>query len=237
LIPKIGAPVLDISRGFDTVYREKTTSHTRNTHGRRQRQLAQLGPIEFELARTPSELERALEEAFRLHDLRWQGRFDRSPLRTSEDRAFQREALRALATDDVARILTLNLDQQAIAFVYYFVLDRRMFVYRLAFDPSYARFSPGLVSMLNAFREASSEGLTTIEFLRGEERYKLELADRVEQLYEGVGLAGGPLGAVASRTRVATRVARARMKRSKTLHRLYLERVGPLLMRLRRARR
>jgi CelD/BcsL family acetyltransferase involved in cellulose biosynthesis len=237
LVTKVGAPVLDISRGFEHVYHDKTSSHTRRTHNRRRRQLSALGKLEFQLAKTPDELETALKDAFRLHAKRWQGQFDRSTLRTDSDRAFNLEALRALSVDGIARILTLRLDGEAIAFNYYFVFCERMFAYRVAYDPAYSRYSPGILNLLASIEQAEAEGVTTVELLRGEEQYKLELADRVEQLYEGVGIAGGPLGAVASRARVAALVARAQMKRSNTLHRLYLERVGPLFMRLRESKR
>ena len=43
---------------------------------------------------------------------------------------FNREALRALAEDDIGRILTLRLNGQAIAFDYYFLICKRMYRYR-----------------------------------------------------------------------------------------------------------
>lgn len=237
LVTKVGAPSLDVSRGFEATYREKVSARHRSNQRKQRRQLSELGTLEIELARTPAELEQALEDAFHLHALRWQGRFDRSSMQTSADKTFHIEAFRSLAADDIARILTLKVDGKAIAFNFYFTFCKRMFGYRHSFDPAYARYSPGLLSLFEAIDRSTREGITTIELLRGEDSYKLRLADRVEQLYEGVGLTGGPLGAIASRARVGALVARARMKRSERLRRLYLERVGPLLRRLRRAQR
>ena len=75
------------------------------------------------------------------------------------------------------RITTLRLDGQAIAFHYWFALEGCMYVHRLAFDPGFSRWSPGLVNTLDAIESAAEEGMTRVEFLGGGERYKLELAD------------------------------------------------------------
>jgi CelD/BcsL family acetyltransferase involved in cellulose biosynthesis len=120
----------------------------------------------------------------------------------------------------VPRIVVLRLDGRAIAFHAYFVLAETMYVHRLAFDPELARFSPGLVNTLDALEAAGAEGVRRVEFLGGAERYKLELADRFEPLYEAVGLARGRGRAVA-RARVAAIRLRVWAKRSRLLSRLY----------------
>ena len=45
-----------------------------------------------------------------------------------------------------------------------------MFFYRLAFDPDYARLSPGLLTTLAAIEAAAAEGVERVEFLGGDER-------------------------------------------------------------------
>lgn len=240
LIERVEAPVLDLSPGWEAVYAAKTGSKKRNLHRRRRRQLAELGgTLEVVRARTPEELRPALEEAFRLHDLRWQGRPDGSGFTTAKGSAFNRAALERLADQDVSRIVTLKLDGRAIAFHYYFALANRMYVYRLAFDPELSRFSPGLVNTLDALEWAGDEGLERVEYLGGDERYKLELSDRLEPLYQGLGLAGTPQGRAVVRLRLGSIRARRRLKRSPALHRLYFEGLAParrLADRLRRAR-
>ena len=72
----VEAPVLALDGGWEKVYREKTSAKRRNLHGRRRRQLEELGKLEVTVARLGSELEVALEEAFSLHRLCWYGRPD-----------------------------------------------------------------------------------------------------------------------------------------------------------------
>jgi CelD/BcsL family acetyltransferase involved in cellulose biosynthesis len=240
LIERVEAPVLDLAGGWEAVYAAKTGSKKRNLHRRRRRQLAELGEtLEVVRARTPEELRPALEDAFRLHDLRWEGRPDGSGFTTAKGIAFNRAALERLAEQDVPRIVTLKLDGRAIAFHYYFAVANRMYVYRLAFDPELSRFSPGLVNTLDALEWAGDEGLERVEYLGGDERYKLELSDRLEPLYQGLGLAGTPQGRAVVRLRLGSIRARRRLKRSPALHKLYFEGLAPvrrLADRLRSAR-
>ncbi len=228
LIERAESPVLDLSRGWEAVYTSKLSSKQRNHHRRRRRQLAAEGRVEVEVARAPDELERALEEAFRLHRLRWAGRPDGSGFASPVGRRFHRAVVQALAALDVPRIVTLKIDGRAVAFHYYFALERRMYVHRIAFDPAFGRFSPGLINTLDAIEAAAEEGATRVEFLGGAERYKLELADHLEPLYEALGLASGVKGRAAAAQRVATIRLRRRLKRSPALRRFYFERLAPI---------
>ncbi len=223
----VEAPVLALDGGWEKVYREKTSAKRRNLHARRRRQLERLGDLEVSVARSGSELEVALDEAFRLHQLRWYGRPDHSDFGTHEGMRFHRAALRALLGLDAPRIVTLRLDGRAIAFHYHFVLFERMFVHRLGFDPAYARYSPGLVNTLDAIAGAAREGARRVEFLGGGERYKLELADRVEPLHRLVGLPRGVRGQLGARAAIAQVRARLRLKRSPVVNRVYYHGLAP----------
>jgi CelD/BcsL family acetyltransferase involved in cellulose biosynthesis len=227
LIERVEAPVLDLSPGFDAVYQEKTSSKRRNLHRRRLRQLGELGEVRFTVARRPEELSEALEHAFALHLLRWSGRPDGSGFATATGMRFHREAILALAEEDIPRIVTLTVGDRTVAFHYYLAFAGTMYVHRLAFDPALSRLSPGAVTTLEAVRVASEEGLRRVEFLGGDERYKLELADRVEPLYQGLGMAATTAGRIAVAARLGGIATRKRLKRSEALRRLYFEGLSP----------
>jgi CelD/BcsL family acetyltransferase involved in cellulose biosynthesis len=225
---RVEAPVLDLTPGWEAVYGAKTNSKKRNLHRRRRRQLGEVGRLEVVVARRLEDLLPALEDAFRLHDLRWEGRPDGSGFASPIGRPFQREAIAALAPLDVPRIVLLRLDGRAVAFHYYFAFEGCMYVHRLAFDPALARFSPGLVNTLDTLEAASEEGLTRVEFLGGAERYKTELADGFEPLCHGLGLARSAPARAAVAARLGVIRLRLRLKRSPSLHRLYMDGVAPL---------
>jgi CelD/BcsL family acetyltransferase involved in cellulose biosynthesis len=228
VIQRIEAPVLDLTDGWDAVYRAKTTSKKRSLHRRRRRQLAGLGPVDVAVARSPDELGPALEEAFALHARRWAGRPDGSGFASTTGRRFHRATLARLAAIDVARIVTLRVAGRAVAFHYYFALEGCMYVHRLAFDPMLARFSPGLVNTLDAIEAAAHEGLRKVEFLGGDERYKVELADRFEPLFDGIGATSTARGRAYAAAHMNGIRIRLRLKRSSRLRRLYFDGVAPV---------
>lgn len=202
LFERIEAPVVDLSDGWEAVYRRKTNSRKRAHHKHRRRQLAELGEVEVSTARTLDELEPALEEAFRLHALRWRGRPDGSGFVTATGKQFTRAVMPGLAEIDVSRIVLMRIDGRPVAFSWYLLLERNVFLHRLGFDPAYSRFSPGMVNALDSIELAAAEGAVKAEFLGGAERHKLELADGFEPLHLGLGLPGSAKGraAVAARS-------------------------------------
>ncbi|HET7854908.1 MAG TPA: GNAT family N-acetyltransferase [Gaiellaceae bacterium] len=221
LFERIAAPVLDMSAGWEATYWAMTTSKKRSFHRRRRRQLGELGRLKVSVARTRRELEPALEDAFRLHALRWEGRPDGSGFVTPTGMRFHRASIRALAEIDVPRIVTHEIDGRPIAFHYYFALEGRMYLHRIAFDPAFARFSPGLLNILETLEIGAAEGLTRVEFLGGAERYKVELTDRFEPLHLGIGLANSAVGRAVVAARTWWLRAREGLKRSATARRLH----------------
>ena len=236
VLARIEAPVLDLVPGWESVYEQKTSAKTRSLHRRRRRQLAALGRLDVSVARTSAELEPALEEAFRLHALRWAGRPDGSGFVTPAGMRFHRAVIHRLAELDLPRIVTLRLDGRAIAFHYFFAFEGCMYVHRLAFDPGLARYSPGLVNTLDTIQIASEDGLTRVEFLGGAERYKRELADRFEPLYQALGLASGVRGRALLETELGVIRLRLRLKRSPRLRHLYFDRLAPVRLLVTRSR-
>ncbi len=228
LIVRAEAPVLELNGvDWETYYATRLSSKQRALHRRRVRQLAKLGTIETTVARTREELAPALEEAFELHALRWEGRPDGSDFGTEAGKQFHRDATAAIAELEVPRIVTLRLDGRPIAFAYNFTFEGTVHCYRLAFDPKLSRFSPGLVNRYDSLEYAFAEGATRIEFLGGMERYKVELTDRTEPLHEGLGLAESVAGKVVVSARMNGVRLRRFAKRSPAIRRFYYEGLAP----------
>ena len=131
----------------------------------------------------------------------------------------------------MARILVVRIDGRAVAFHYYMVFAGRMFVYRLAFDPELARYSPGLVATLSAIEAAADEGVTRVEYLGGGERYKLELSDGLAPMYQCIGFAQTAKGHLGAGVERAATVVGLRLKKSPRLRSAYLRSAGFLHVR------
>ena len=226
LVPRAEAPVLDLEAGWDEVYRAKTSAKRRNLHRRRRKQLGQLGEVSFEVARDLEELAPALEDAFRLHEARWRDLPEASGFATPVGQQFHRAALAALAPLGVPRIGLLRVDGEAVACNYFFLFGGCMYFHELAFDPLLARWSPGQIATLDSIEAAAAEGARRVEFLGGAERYKLELADRLEPLHQGLGLEATLRGRTALAARKRAVHARMRLKET-PVRRLYYDGLAP----------
>ena len=220
LVERVQAPVLDVGAGWDAVYAEKTSPRRRNLHRRRRRQLDEFGRIELVHIVEEAKLAAALTDLFRIHDLRWAGRPDRSDFTTNRGLPFNVDAMSRFAKERIARVLLMKLDGRPIAFQYYLVFERRMFFYRLAFDPDYARWSPGLLTTLAAIEGAAGEGVERVEFLGGDERYKQDLSDSNDPLYECIGFASSWRGRAEAMAAGIALDARLRFKRSDLARRI-----------------
>jgi CelD/BcsL family acetyltransferase involved in cellulose biosynthesis len=230
LFHRVDCPVLELTDGWDAVYEAKVSAKGRRDIRRRRRQLEKRG-AELSVARSPEEIEPALEEAFRLHALRWQGGQEISGFATPTGIRFHRAALGPLADQDVVRLATLSVGGQTIAFLLAFALAGRLYLYRTAFDHAYASFGPGFLTLLETFASAAREGVTRVEFLGAADFFKLRLADRLEPLHLGVGLAGTARGRAAVTARTSVLWLHERLKNSPTARRAY-DSARPLRARL-----
>jgi CelD/BcsL family acetyltransferase involved in cellulose biosynthesis len=225
LVERVEAPVLNISDGWDATYARRTTGKRRTRHRRNRRELEEMGRLETIVARTRDELGPALDETFRVHELRWAGRYDGSGYTTPVSRAFHHAALRKLAALDVARIVLLRLDGAAIAFQFWLNLGERGFVYRIGFDPN-PRFyaaSPGQVNTFDAMAAATHDGVRTVEWLGAADEFKLAWSDRFDPVHDGFGLASSAKGRLALHADLGLLQLRRRLKRSSRLRGSYLK--------------
>ena len=220
-IQRVESPVTEMPDGWDDAYKRHTSGNRRNQDRRRERQLGELGALKISLA-TDSETVRAdLPGAFALHRLRWQGRPDGSTFGVPAGQRFQRIALPQLADEGRFAMLTMRLDGRPIAFHSWFIVGSSIYLHRNAFEADLSRYGPGLVALRHSLAAASEAGATRVEYLGGAEQFKRDLADRFEPLYQGFGLARGPVGrAYVARAQLAIAV-RMRLKQNDRLHRLY----------------
>jgi CelD/BcsL family acetyltransferase involved in cellulose biosynthesis len=234
LIERLEAPVLDLSDGWDALYERKFSSRARQERRRHRRQLEQLGSVEISVARKPEELGPAFDDAARLYALRWRGRREGSGLLSAEGASFYRSVLLRLAEQDVPRVLTLRLDGRPLAATVYLRLSRTLYGLVMAFDPVFARYSPGSEALYSTLEGAAGEGVTRAEFLGAATGHTQRFTDRIEPIYQGIGLARTARGRLGADALVAGIRLRRRAKTSETARRLYahvprrLTFVGPM---------
>lgn len=229
LIERVEAPVIDLAgwRDWESFYEAKVRASRRRTLRRRAKRLGTLGTIVVDLARSPEAVGATLDDAFRLHALRWRSRPDHSTFGSLQGQRFHRAALVALARDDAVRVTTMRIDGRAIAFQLWFALGTSAYLYRQAYDPEFARFGLGFAITLHAIRAAMGERLRLVELLGGAEPVKLEIADRLEPMHQGVGSARGLGGRSYVAGRIGALRARQWLRQSEHIRKFYYESFGP----------
>ena len=221
LIERLESPVLELSDGWDAVYERKFSKKERQNRRRRRRQLEELGSVDVSVARKPDELGQAFDDVSRLYALRWRGRREGSGLLSADGASFYRAALLRLAEQDVPRVLTLRLAGRPVAANAYLLLSRTLYGLVMAFDPAFARYAPGSEALYSTLEAAAGEGVTRAEFLGAATGHKQRFTDRVEPIYQGIGLARTVRGRLGAEALSAGIRARRRAKSSETARRLY----------------
>lgn len=221
LMERQEAPVLDLHADWEALYTAKLSAKVRSERRRYRRRLEDLGVVDVSVARTPDELGQALDEAVRLHALRWKGRRETSGFSKPTGSAFRRAAVLRLAQQDMPRLVMLRVDQRAIAFALYLQYERTAYGLTMGFDPEFAAYRPGNETLLCSLEQAAKEGIERVEFLGADAFYKRRLADRYEPIHEGIGLASTLRGRAAVEALTRGIRVRRQLKRSKTARRIY----------------
>jgi CelD/BcsL family acetyltransferase involved in cellulose biosynthesis len=222
LMERQEAPVLELEGGdWEAIYTDKLSSKARSERRRHRRRLEELGVVDVSVARTPDELGPALEEAVRIHALRWKGRRETSGFSRPRGSAFLRAALLRLAQQDLPRLVTLRLDERAVAFALYLLYERTAYGMTMGFDPAYAAYRPGMETFLCSLEAAANEGAKRVELLGADAPYKRRFADRFEPIHEGIGLAATLRGRAAVEALTRGIRVRRQLKRSRTARRIF----------------
>ena len=96
---------------------------------------------------------------------------------------FFRAAIPALAARAGVRLWLLEAGGEPIASFICLEWDDTVGLYNSGFSPVRAALSPGLVLLSHVIRDAIARGRARFDFLRGEERYKLEFEPRLEDVF------------------------------------------------------
>jgi CelD/BcsL family acetyltransferase involved in cellulose biosynthesis len=129
------------------------------------------GAARIELA-TQETLHEFLDALFELHENRWREVGQPGVLAEERIQAFHRRTAPQLLRRGILRFYGLRLEGRLIATLYCFFEREAARCYLQAFDPAYARLSPGTLLLAAAIDDARRAGKARVDFLRGQEPYK-----------------------------------------------------------------
>lgn len=170
----IGAPQMDMATVEDRLKKKRFK--------RRENRLKRAGEVGCVAHTNSADVEHQLEQFIDLHKRRWAHTPTPSKFNDPEQQAFLETLTRRLGDTDTLRYTTLTLDGALIAAHYGFLHNDTFTFYKPAYDPDYAKVTPGDVILKRLLEQARDESAELFDFSIGEESYKLGFATSVPQV-------------------------------------------------------
>lgn len=165
-------PIVEVSEGWDG-YLSALRSRDRREVRRKLRPLRQLrGAVRFEALTTPDAIAAHMP---RFMDMMAESRGDKAVFLTDQMRSFFERLSSSLAEIERVRLYHLSIADESAAMVFCFVARNQLLLYNSGYAARFRDLSVGLASKVLCIRDAVEEGMTSVNFLRGDEPYKYEL--------------------------------------------------------------
>jgi CelD/BcsL family acetyltransferase involved in cellulose biosynthesis len=140
------------------------------------------------LVEPPDDLDRQLDEGFRVEASGWKGAGGTAIASRPETAAFYRAVAHAFAARGELRLSGISFGDQAVAFDLAILRGRRLYVLKTGYDEQFAQLSPGLVLRRAVTERCFELGLETQELLGDDLPWKRRFATgdrphRVARIY------------------------------------------------------
>jgi CelD/BcsL family acetyltransferase involved in cellulose biosynthesis len=155
-------------------YFKRLKGNFRGNVQRRLKRLEQFGPVALEVMSSGEHLGSALEDGWRLEAAAWKGQAGTAINRRPELRRFYTRFAQRAAECGWLRLHFLTVDRHRIAFDYSLCYQNKLYCLKGGYDPQFAHCSPGKLLDYMILREAFERGLSEVDFLGEEDRWKLD---------------------------------------------------------------
>ena len=136
--------------------------------------------VDFEVLSEQADVVAAMDDFLDLHT---RSRQDKTDFMTPEMAMFFRRMASALSAEGLIRLFMLRVNGKPAAAVLCFDAGSYLYLYNSGYDPEFSALSVGLVSKALCLRWAIENGMSGIDFLRGDEPYKYDLGAQDQQIY------------------------------------------------------
>ena len=174
-------PQIGLAAGWDAVLRQ---SKRASNFKRRLKQIEKLSGYEFRSVTDPAESSKAFERFLILHERRWAAAGGSELSGHPRLIEFQRRLVPQLAAAGLIRFDELWFEETCRGSVYGLDDGRIFYYYNAGYDLDFANLSVGLVLLGLSIRAATQRGITLYDFLRGDEAYKSDWANRRAELVD-----------------------------------------------------
>jgi CelD/BcsL family acetyltransferase involved in cellulose biosynthesis len=161
--------------GWDA-YLASRSSKVRREWRRKQRKLESAGAVEIRTIRSPKESDEVFDDVVAIESASWK-EGEGSSIAGQRAERFYRSLARRCAERSWLRLHLLYLDGRPVAYFYGVAFRNQLYGLKTSYDVAWAKLSPGVVVVLQALQEAFEEGVSTIDFLGFDSRWKVEAAN------------------------------------------------------------
>jgi len=182
------------------LYLQSLTSDRRTRLKSARRKVLAAHRVRFFVWQDAAGLDRAVDRLAELHRSRWRQAGGSDSFASPQYIEFHRGIVKSAFARGWLRLYCLELDGEIAAMTYCYRFRNRVYLMQAGFDPAKARANPGKVLLGHALEHAIGEGNMVFDFLRGEHRYKDQLATGYRTTL-GVRVFHHTLGALAYRVR------------------------------------
>jgi CelD/BcsL family acetyltransferase involved in cellulose biosynthesis len=191
----LASPQMDLSAGYEASIAAKGDSWRRG-----QRDMSRkLRKMEREIGAIRCEFSSESDEAFEMHVEMRNTLYRRMGLRADYCIGWQGEVLRGLRNAGSpgfrSALSVLYAGDEPVAAHYGIVSSGVLHWWFPAYDLRVQRYSPGLQLIDHCARQAAIEGISTIDFGKGDDRYKALFADRLIPMVKGSACQQGSFAA------------------------------------------
>jgi CelD/BcsL family acetyltransferase involved in cellulose biosynthesis len=174
------SPRLDLPATWDE-YLASLGKKDRHELRRKIRRLYESGAnVEFEVLSDQSDVVAAMDDFLDLHT---RSRQDKTEFMTPEMESFFRRMASAMSAVGLIRLFMLRVNGKPAATVLCFDAGSHLYLYNSGYDPEFSSLSVGLVSKALVLQWAIENGMSGLDFLRGDEPYKYDLGATDQQIY------------------------------------------------------
>jgi CelD/BcsL family acetyltransferase involved in cellulose biosynthesis len=147
-----------VGHSWESYLAAVASEHPSERFGRRLKDLGKRFTVRFEQVASEAERREILPVLVRLHEMRWRGRGGSEAFHTPQLLSFHEELSRLALQRGWLRLFVLRLDGNPAACLYGFRYGRSFYFYQSGFDPAYAKYSVGVVTIGLTIKHAIEEG-------------------------------------------------------------------------------
>lgn len=117
-------------------------------------------------------LDGAMERLAQLHNKRWEEKECRHSFSSNEYVSFHKAVAKDFAKQGWLHLSCLELNGEIVGMLYDYYYDGKIFYYQAGFDPSFYKYSLGLVLRAYVIQRAITEGVKELDLLKGAYAHK-----------------------------------------------------------------